>query len=209
MGNLAWAPAIRQPRPAPSVPGWIAGDSHTHSDASDGLVPLEEQVAWAAANGHGWIAIVDHGDALEGNLASFVRRCRAAGEAYGITVLPGVELTARANAGTPRDTGDMVVFGVGPESVLPPNQGLAEHALLRHAHADRSHPLRVIAHPTLLFKRWSHWDPEHIEGVELATGTGRVRSATIARWFALGRKAIAAGMRWPAVSYTHLSLPTN
>jgi hypothetical protein len=55
----------------------------------------------------------------------------------------------------------------------------------------------VIAHPTLLFKRWSHWDPEHIEGVELATGTGRARPATLKRWFDLGRKAIAAGMRWP------------
>lgn len=197
MGDFACAPALRRSRPTLPVPGWIAGDSHTHSDISDGMVPIEEQVAWAAANGHGWIGIVDHGDGVEGNLASFLRRCKAAGEASGIAVLPGVELTARLGTYSPRDKGDMVVFGVGPESKLPPNQGLKESALLRHAHGGRTHPLRVIAHPTLLFKRWSHWDPRHIEGVELATGTGRARPATLRRWFDLGRRAVAAGMRWP------------
>lgn len=197
IGGLAWAPALRAPRPAPSVARWIVGDSHTHSDVSDGLVPLEEQVAWAAANGHGWIAIVDHEDGVTRDLAAFLERCEAASREHGISVLPGIEFTALANASSARDTGDMVVFGARPKSKLPPNQGLDELSLLRDGHAGRTHPLRVIAHPSLRFKRWSCWNPHLIEGIELATGTHRALTSTIARWFDTGRRALFSGRRWP------------
>jgi hypothetical protein len=197
LGRLAWAPMLRKPRPTPVVENWIAGDSHTHSDVSDGLVPLEEQVAWAAENGHGWIGIVDHGDGVEGDLTAFLERCDAAARQHEITVVPGIEITALSNPASARDTGDLVIFGARPKSSLPPNQGLDELSLLRNAHADRTRPLRVIAHPSLRFKRWSCWNPHLIEGIELATGTHRPLANTLARWFDTGRRALFSGGRWP------------
>jgi hypothetical protein len=179
------------------VEEWIVGDSHTHSDVSDGLVPLEEQVAWAAENGHGWIGIVDHGDGVERDLTAYLERCDAAAKQHEITVVPGIEITAVANPATARNTGDLVIFGAQAKSTLPPNQGLDELALLRNGHADRTRPLRVIAHPSLRFKRWSCWNPHLIEGIELATGTHRPLGSTIARWFDTGRRALFSGRRWP------------
>ncbi|MEV5319965.1 DNA polymerase/3'-5' exonuclease PolX [Streptomyces sp. NPDC052687] len=39
----------------------IRGDLHTHTDLTDGLAPLEEMVAAAAARGYAYYAITDHG----------------------------------------------------------------------------------------------------------------------------------------------------
>jgi hypothetical protein len=198
LGDLAWAPVFRRPRPVPSVPGWSPGDSHVHSDASDGMVPLERQVAWAAENGHGWIAITDHGDGVERDFDSYLQRCKSAGMASGIAVLPGVELSAIREDDPTRNDGDVVVFGLGPEAAVPPNQTLDGTELLRHAGRSASTAFRVIAHPAAGSKhlRWSRWDHDLIEGVELVTGTARANPSAIARWFELGRAALASHRRW-------------
>ncbi|MFF9168547.1 MULTISPECIES: DNA polymerase/3'-5' exonuclease PolX [unclassified Streptomyces] len=39
----------------------LRGDLHTHTDLTDGLAPLEEMVAAAAARGYAYYAITDHG----------------------------------------------------------------------------------------------------------------------------------------------------
>lgn len=198
LGELAWAPALRQPRPVPAVPGWSPGDSHVHSDASDGMVPLERQVEWAAANGHGWIAITDHADGVEQDFESYLQRCESAGQANGIAVLPGVELSAVCEDDRSRNDGDVVVFGLGPRAAVPPNQALDGAELLRRAGASGNPAFRVIAHPAAGARhlRWSRWEHELIEGLELVTGTARTNPSVIARWFELGRAALAARRHW-------------
>ncbi|WEO93736.1 DNA polymerase/3'-5' exonuclease PolX [Streptomyces sp. FXJ1.172] len=42
----------------------LRGDLHTHTDLTDGLAPLEEMVAAAAARGYAYYAITDHGPNL-------------------------------------------------------------------------------------------------------------------------------------------------
>jgi predicted metal-dependent phosphoesterase TrpH len=63
-------------------------DLHTHSTASDGILPPEQVVEAAARCGLGAIALTDH-DTIAG-----VPAARAAGERLGIRVVAGVELSA-------------------------------------------------------------------------------------------------------------------
>ncbi len=63
-------------------------DLHTHTTASDGILPPEQVVEAAAAAGLKAIAITDH-DTIDG-----VAAAREAGARLGVRVVPGVELSA-------------------------------------------------------------------------------------------------------------------
>ena len=63
-------------------------DLHTHTTASDGVLPPEQVVDAAAAAGLRAIAVTDH-DTIDG-----VERAAAAAEPLGIRIVPGVELSA-------------------------------------------------------------------------------------------------------------------
>jgi len=63
-------------------------DLHTHTTASDGVLPPEQVVDAAAAAGLRAIAITDH-DTVDG-----VARAEIAGARLGIRIIPGVELSA-------------------------------------------------------------------------------------------------------------------
>lgn len=89
----------------------IRGDLHTHTDLTDGLAPLEDMVAAAAARGYAYYAITDHGPdmamqrmtdermlaqreqvrALDGAYGRNGRR-RATGRQGGMRLLHGAEL---------------------------------------------------------------------------------------------------------------------
>jgi 3',5'-nucleoside bisphosphate phosphatase len=73
---------------APEVRAERFADLHIHSTASDGLFTPSDVVAAARAAGLAAIALTDH-DTLEG-----VPEARAAGEALGLRVIAGVELSA-------------------------------------------------------------------------------------------------------------------
>lgn len=62
-------------------------DLHTHSTASDGVLPPREVVALAAERGLAGIALTDH-DTVDG-----IDEAVAAGELLGLRVVPGVELS--------------------------------------------------------------------------------------------------------------------
>lgn len=64
-------------------------DLHTHSQASDGMQPSSENVRIAYNKGLAAVAITDH-DTVAG-----VEEALAAGEEYGIIVVPGVEISTR------------------------------------------------------------------------------------------------------------------
>jgi hypothetical protein len=65
-------------------------DLHTHTEASDGMQSPEENVRLAKEKGLIAVAITDH-DTVAG-----VKEASEAGEKYGITVVPGVEISTRA-----------------------------------------------------------------------------------------------------------------
>ncbi len=71
---------------AAEVSGFV--DLHTHSTASDGTLPPEQVVAAAHAAGLSALALTDH-DTLAG-----IPVAARAGEALGVRVVPGVELSA-------------------------------------------------------------------------------------------------------------------
>ncbi len=62
-------------------------DLHVHTFYSDSTFSPEEVVTWAAKKGLSAVAICDH-DSVDG-----IEPCRAFGEAAGVEVIPGIELT--------------------------------------------------------------------------------------------------------------------
>ncbi|WP_211745328.1 PHP domain-containing protein [Paenibacillus sp. Marseille-Q4541] len=64
-------------------------DLHTHSLSSDGMQPSSENVRIASEKGLAAVALTDH-DTVAG-----VEEALIAGEKYGITVVPGVEISTR------------------------------------------------------------------------------------------------------------------
>ncbi|GGF85206.1 PHP-like protein [Paenibacillus albidus] len=65
-------------------------DLHTHTQASDGMQPPAENVRLAREKGLAAVAITDH-DTVAG-----IAEALEAGRTYGITVVPGVEISTRA-----------------------------------------------------------------------------------------------------------------
>lgn len=79
--------------------GDIRGDLHTHTDLTDGLAPLEDMVAAAAARGYAYYAITDHAPNLymqrmtdEKMLAQRERVRELDREHHGMRLLHGTEL---------------------------------------------------------------------------------------------------------------------
>lgn len=69
-------------------------DLHTHSRASDGSLTPTELVKQAAEKGIGTLSLTDH-DTVDG-----VAEAVAAGEKFGVTVIPGVELSVNHELGS-------------------------------------------------------------------------------------------------------------
>jgi hypothetical protein len=83
-------PRERPPRrdlPASAGRRWLAGDLHSHTVHSDGAQTVPELAALAAQRGLDFIAVTDH------NTVSHHAELPAAARGYGITLLPGQEVT--------------------------------------------------------------------------------------------------------------------
>lgn len=66
-------------------------DLHSHTTASDGEHPPEEQVALAASKGVTVLAVTDH-DTVDG-----LEACQRAAQRLGIRLVPGIEVSTRLN----------------------------------------------------------------------------------------------------------------
>ncbi|MCY3918755.1 MAG: PHP domain-containing protein [Chloroflexi bacterium] len=84
------------------------GDFHTHSRHSDGVLTPTELIRRAGANGVRSLALTDH-DTTAG-----VAEAQGAGEAIGVRVIPGVELSADLP-----DGGDAHILGYFPSVEQP------------------------------------------------------------------------------------------
>ncbi|MGW5124099.1 CehA/McbA family metallohydrolase [Streptomyces sp. NPDC004069] len=127
--DLARRPAARRRRDIFSVDGlhWYAGDLHSHTVHSDGALTVPELAFLAADRGLDFLAVTDH------NTVSHHPELAGAGARYGITLLPGQEVT--------RDEGHANVFGdVGWVD-------FREGADSWHAHARGRGGIMSVNHP--------------------------------------------------------------
>lgn len=97
------APASRPARrqlPASDGRRWLAGDLHSHTVHSDGALTVPELARLAIARGLDFIAVTDH------NTVSHHAELPAATRGYGVTLIPGQEVTTpQGHAGVLGDTG--------------------------------------------------------------------------------------------------------
>ncbi len=95
--------AARPPRrdlPARAGHRWLAGDLHAHTVHSDGAQTVPELACFAAEQGLDFLAITDH------NTISHHPELPCAAARYGITLIPGQEVTTEAgHAGALGDVG--------------------------------------------------------------------------------------------------------
>jgi putative hydrolase len=125
-------------------------DLHTHSIFSDGELIPAELIRRAAVAGYRALGITDHGDLSNMDLIipRIVRVARDLGEAWGLTVVPGIELThipppAIADAAREaRSLGARLVVCHGETLVEPVAPGTNRAGLL----AD----IDILAHPGLI-----------------------------------------------------------
>jgi putative hydrolase len=125
-------------------------DLHTHCLFSDGELIPSEQVRRAKHAGYRAIAITDHGD--ESNLDFIIPRvagiCEKLSAAYGILVIPGIELThvppvyINELSVAARKLGAKLVLVHGETIVEPVEAGTNRAAL--------DAPINILAHPGLI-----------------------------------------------------------
>ena len=169
-------PAIERPvpRPLPASPGrrWWAGDLHTHTVHSDGVLTVAELARLARGNGLDFIAVTDH------NTVSHHPELAAAAGRYGITLIPGQEVTtSHGHANALGDIG-WVDFREPPMAwlaatrdrggLLSVNHPIAGPVSWMHAMPERP-PLVEVWHWSWLdlswttpLSWWRAWDPAAI-----------------------------------------------
>jgi PHP domain-containing protein len=162
----------RRNLPARDGRRWLAGDLHTHTLHSDGVLTVAELAHLAAGLGLDFLAITDH------NTVSHFAELPAASARYGITLIPGQEVTtAGGHAGALGDVG-WVDFREPPDAWLAHTR--ANGGLLSVNHpiggdlswtlpmAERP-PLAEVWHWSWLDLRWTTplawwlaWDPASV-----------------------------------------------
>ncbi|MDP2858713.1 MAG: hypothetical protein Q8P50_12145 [Bacillota bacterium] len=124
-------------------PGWILGDCHIHSDASDGSFDPETLRTLRRLHNHDFVCVTDHLDLIEAGYGwpDYVAALER-DSSPSFTLCPGVEVTCAENAG------DALGFGM-------PLTGLARVTNKAHTCADLIQALKkqgpfasaYIAHP--------------------------------------------------------------
>jgi PHP domain len=154
-------PQERPPRrdlPAGQGRRWLAGDLHTHTVHSDGVLTVQELAVLAVERGLDFVAITDH------NTVSHHAELAAAGRRYGITLLPGQEVTTDGgHAGALGDTG-WIDFRREPDDWLDATEAAGGLLSVNHPFAGpvswvrpmrRRPPLVEVWHWSWLDRRWT------------------------------------------------------
>lgn len=126
-------------------------DFHTHSFFSEGVLSPVELIQRARHNGYTALAITDHAALghLERLLTELARDCALARQYWGLTALPGVELThlppeAIADAARQAKAWGAAVVVVHGETIVEPVPPGTNLAAVKSPHVD------ILAHPGLL-----------------------------------------------------------
>jgi len=162
----------RRPLPASEGRRWLAGDLHAHTVHSDGVLTVSELAALAVERGLDFIAVTDH------NTVSHHAELPAAAKRYGITLLPGQEVTTDGgHAGALGDIG-WIDFRRPPDDWLDATEAGGGLLSINHPFAGpvswvhpmrRRPPLVELWHWSWLDLRWTTplgwwqaWDPAAI-----------------------------------------------
>ena len=139
-------------RSLPSSGGrrWWAGDLHTHTVHSDGVMTVAELAHLARGNGLDFLAVTDH------NTVSHHRELAATGRRYGITLIPGQEVTtSQGHANAFGDIG-WVDFREPAPSWLAATQDRGGLLSVNHPFAGPVSWLHLMPEKPPLVEVW-HW----------------------------------------------------
>jgi PHP domain len=144
-------------RELPARPGhrWLAGDLHTHTVHSDGALTVPELARLAAEQGLDFLAVTDH------NTVSHFAELAGASARYGVTLIPGQEVTTDAgHAGALGNLG-WVDFREPAEAWLAATERGGGLLSVNHpigGHVSWLHPMRLKP-PLVEVWHWSWLDP--------------------------------------------------
>jgi hypothetical protein len=214
-------------RDLPATPGrrWLAGDLHTHTVHSDGVMTVPELARFAASRGLDFLSISDH------NTVSHHRELARAGAAHGIVLLPGQEVTT--STGHANAFGDIgwIDFREPPDRWLDHTEQAGGLLSVNHPMGGelswmmpmkRRPPLIEVWHWSWLDTRWTMplgwwlaWHPEaipvggsdwHQPGHDAPPGTPTTwveaedeDPAAVLRALRAGRTAVSAGRDGPVL----------
>jgi hypothetical protein len=161
---VAPAPPIPVERPRRrELPGragyrWLAGDLHTHTVHSDGQLTVPELAVLAVERGLDFLAVTDH------NTISHHAELAGASRRYGITLLPGQEVTTDGgHAGALGDVG-WIDFRRSPDDWLDATDAAGGLLSVNHPYGGpvswtrpmrRRPPLLEVWHWSWLDPRWN------------------------------------------------------
>src|SRR5689334_25157516 len=150
------APPVPAERPArrdlPARAGhrWLAGDLHSHTVHSDGKLTVPELAVLAIERGLDFLAVTDH------NTVSHHAELAAASRRYGITLLPGQEVTT--DGGHANALGDLgwIDFRQEPDAWLDATEAAGGLLSVNHPFAGPVSWTRPMRRRPPLIEAW-HW----------------------------------------------------
>ena len=140
------------PRDLPAGAGmrWLAGDLHTHTVHSDGVLTVPELARFAASRGLDFVAVTDH------NTISHHRELPAAAAAQEIVLVPGQEVTTERGHANAFGEIPWVDFREPPDAWLTATERAGGLLSINHPYGGQvswTHPMR--RRPPLI-EVW-HW----------------------------------------------------
>lgn len=172
---------------------------HAHTTLSDGELSPVEMLRWAAAKGYTAVALTDHAGMAELPWLAqvLIPSCRIARDYWGITAIPGVELTHLPPELIPdaarraKEAGLRIVVVHGETPVEPVAPG-TNRAALSSPHVD------ILGHPGLLTDEEARMAADRGIFVEITSRRGHSLANGL-----VARRALAAGARLVLDSDAH------
>jgi hypothetical protein len=215
----------RRVLPASAGRQWLAGDLHTHTVHSDGVMTVSELARFAAGRGLDFLAVTDH------NTISHHAELPGVAAAHAITLLPGQEVTTEAGHANAFGEIGWIDFREAPDNWLEACEQAGGLLSVNHPYGGqvswaapmkRRPPLLEVWHWSWLDTRWTTplgwwqmWDPAaipiggsdwHRPGSDAPPGTPTTwveaedpDPAAVLEAIAAGRTAISAGRDGPVL----------
>lgn len=148
------------PRALPAARGmrWLAGDLHSHTVHSDGVLTVPELARFAASRGLEFLAVTDH------NTVSHHRELAAAAAAHQIVLVPGQEVTTERGHANAFGEVPWVDFREPPDAWLAATEEAGGLLSVNHPYGgqvswtapmQRRPPLIEVWHWSWLDLRWT------------------------------------------------------